>query len=224
MPTTTTPKPTTTTPKPTTTMPKPTTTTTKPTTATATLPPNSAEISDTLPPNAVVITDKACDTRKSGYLQSSPGQLDNLAACIQSCQGSATCNSITFYGSKFCAHFSTACADVVPRYGAYVVRFQPATAATRKPTTTTTKPTTATPTLPPNAIVITDKACDVQKSGYLQSSPGKLDNLAACIQSCQGSATCNSITFYRSKFCSHFSTACTNLKIEVGATSMRTTP
>merc|ERR1712032_57752 len=75
--------------------------------------------------NANTFTDKACDTAKSGYLNNSPGTLDNLAACTQSCQSSAQCKSITFWPTKWCSHFSTTCDNLVTLSGATAVRFPP---------------------------------------------------------------------------------------------------
>merc|ERR1711934_1083996 len=93
---------------------------------------------------------------------------------------------------------------------------------TPAPTTlaaTTPAPTTVTD---PSGKIFThsDAACDVAKSGYLNNSPGTLDNLAACTKSCQNSAQCKSATFYASKWCSHFSTAC-SLVVLNGATAVR---
>merc|ERR1712037_635744 len=128
---------------------------------------------------------------KSGYLDSSPGVLDNLAACAQSCQKSTQCNSVTFYASKWCSHFSTTCTSFVTDSGAISVTFRQSS----------NKPTTPAAKLPANSVKISGRACDAAKSGYLDSSPGVLDNLAACAQSCQKSTQCNSVTFYSSKWC-----------------------
>merc|ERR1712037_769993 len=84
------------------------------------------------------------------------------------------------------------------------------------------KPTTPAAKLPANSVKISGRACDAAKSGYLKSSPGVLDNLAACAQSCQKSTQCKSVTFYSSsKWCSHFSTTCTSFVTDSGATSVK---
>merc|ERR1712032_794370 len=124
-----------------------------------------------------VLSDKECDGAKEVYLQTSPGKLANLAACIQSCQDSDACNSITFYSqSKWCSHFFTACDNVKTSDGATAVRFQTSVTWAPEATTTTTTTTTAASILPANAELMTDKGCDPAKNIYLQSSPGIVDN------------------------------------------------
>ena len=56
--------------------------------------------------------------------------------------------------------------------------------------------------------------CDPTKGEvYRQESPGQVSSLAACQQSCEADAGCQSITYFtRSGGCSHFSTACTHTK------------
>merc|ERR1719482_737655 len=107
--------------------------------------------------------------------------------------------SVTFYSSYWCSHFSSTCDKLLDDNGATSVRLQ-------KQQLTTTAPK-----FPPNAVVLSDKACDSTKSGYLDSSPGKLNGVGECAQSCQKSAQCMSVTFYSSGWCSHFSSTCDNL-------------
>merc|ERR1712151_870508 len=47
---------------------------------------------------------------------------------------------------------------------------------------------------------------------YLQSSPGKVSGIELCKMSCEDSEECQSITYYKSTWCSHYSTPCTNTK------------
>ena len=56
---------------------------------------------------------------------------------------------------------------------------------------------------------------------YLDNSPGKGSSLDQCKQSCQNSAECQSITYFNSGWCSHFSTSCTNTKKSKKAASFR---
>merc|ERR1711934_375407 len=99
-----------------------------------------------------------------------------------SCQDSTQCKSVTFYSSsKWCSHFSKTCDNFVTDSGATSVTFKSA----NQPTTTAAND---------NAVTISGKACDAAKSGYLSSGSGVVDNLAACSQSCQDSAQCNSVT------------------------------
>ena len=112
-----------------------------------------------------------------GYLSKGSGLVKDLAACSQSCQDSAQCNSVTFYSSKWCSHFSTACKDLLTLSGATTVRFK-----------SSNKPTTPAATTAANAHTISGKACDAVKSGYLSKESGLVKDLAACSQSCQKSA------------------------------------
>ena len=56
---------------------------------------------------------------------------------------------------------------------------------------------------------------------YRYQSPGKVASLEACQLSCEADAECQSITYFKSKWCSHFSTACTKTKFTKKALSMR---
>jgi len=47
---------------------------------------------------------------------------------------------------------------------------------------------------------------------FLTSSSGKVSSLDQCKQSCHDAAQCKSITYFRSRYCSHFSTSCANTK------------
>ena len=47
---------------------------------------------------------------------------------------------------------------------------------------------------------------------YMKQSSSKVSDLDACQASCQNAAGCESITFYKSGWCSHYSTPCTTTK------------
>ena len=65
-------------------------------------------------------------------------------------------------------------------------------------------------------------ACDTNNGEvYMQSSPGKGSSLERCKQACEDTADCQSITFFDSGWCSHFSTSCTNLKTNKKAVTLR---
>merc|ERR1712032_962993 len=151
------------------------------------------------------LTDKACDYSASGHLPSSSGFVDSLAACGKSCQASSQCNSITFYGSKWCSHFSSKCTRLVDSAGAKTVRFEAGAQAKSW------------------AIAGDGKECD-SGSGevYLNSSPGNGGTLAQCLTKCGQSASCKSITFYQDGWCSHFSSACTKTKAVANAVAFNT--
>jgi len=152
------------------------------------------------PGNAVEIPGKACDASKSGYLNSGSGSVANLAACSQSCQKSAQCQSVTFYASKWCSHFSTTCRYRVTNSGATSVIFQSAI------------------TQPATYGVFPGKACDGKKSGYVG---GKMvADIVACEKACRSHSNCKSLTFYASKWCSSFS-YCDGFVTDSGAISVK---
>merc|ERR1719181_2608331 len=147
------------------------------------------------------LTDKACDTSTSGYLSSSPGFVDSLAACSKSCQASSQCMSITLYGSKWCSHFSSECTRLVDDTGATTVRFEASAQAQAY------------------ALAGDGKECDSGAGEvYLSTSPGKGGTLGQCLTSCgQSTSGCKSITFFANGWCSHFSSACTKTKAVTNA-------
>ena len=65
------------------------------------------------------------------------------------------------------------------------------------------------------------KECDVsQGEQYVGGSSGKVSDYAACKKSCMDAAACQSVTFYRDGWCSHFSTACENTKVVNNANAL----
>ena len=65
-------------------------------------------------------------------------------------------------------------------------------------------------------------ACD-QLAGeiYRYQSSGRVANVEACQQSCEAEAECQSITYYNSGWCSHYSTACRAARVQNGATAFK---
>jgi len=147
------------------------------------------------------LTDKACDQSASGYLPSSSGFVDSLAACSKSCQASNQCMSLTLYGSKWCSHFSSKCTRLVDDTGATTVRFEASAQAQAY------------------ALAGDGKECDSGAGEvYLSTSPGKGGTLGQCLTSCgQSTSGCKSITFFANGWCSHFSSACTKTKAVTNA-------
>ena len=80
---------------------------------------------------------------------------------------------------------------------------------------------TADPVTAATALVIRGHGCDLHSNSYLANSPGAVDSLAVCSELCQASSQCQSLTFYPDHHCSHFSTACTSVVAERGATAVR---
>ena len=57
------------------------------------------------------------------------------------------------------------------------------------------------------------RVCDVSAGEtYLSKSPGKVSNLEECKKTCEDASGCQSITYFKSGWCSHFGTACTKTK------------
>ena len=71
-----------------------------------------------------------------------------------------------------------------------------------------------------------NKVCDTSKGEvYIKGSPGRLRsgnaNFDKCKRTCEDSVECQSITLYKSGWCSHFSTLCKATKWSGKATSAR---
>ena len=78
------------------------------------------------------------------------------------------------------------------------------------------------PTVPVWLVVGSKTECDVNAGEvYLENSPGKLPSLEECRQSCEDATACQSITYFNSGWCSHFSTPCTNTKKNSKAVAFR---
>ena len=176
------------------------------------VPKVTATISRTTVTKTSHFSDTSCDLAKETYMDTnSPGNVPTLEICIQLCQESAQCVSITFYRSGWCSHFSSACLNKVSTTGATVVVVPPGNHN--------------------NWILVRQYGwgCDIgsgDKSGevYLDSSSGKVDSLSACLDSCEQTTGCRSIAFYyTSNWCSHVSTACKKTK-ESGDTVSFTKP
>ena len=138
-----------------------------------------------------------CDVSQGEiYRHKSSGIVDDYAACEKSCMDEVLCQSITFYFHGWCSHFSTQCKN-------------------RK-----TAENAVAKNLKNN--FFRNQACDMSKGEiYLGGSSADRSDMAACAKSCDDEPKCNSITFFRSGWCSHFSTCCKNRKAEDNADSLR---
>ena len=56
---------------------------------------------------------------------------------------------------------------------------------------------------------------------YRDQSPGKVASLEACQQFCEADADCQSITYFNNGWCSHFSTACSEITFRNKATAFQ---
>ena len=70
---------------------------------------------------------------------------------------------------------------------------------------------------------VTDNAmCDTSAGEkYMEKSPGKLPTLKLCQEACEDDVECKSITYFKTSWCSFFSTPCTATKWTRKAVSMR---
>merc|ERR1711939_1006437 len=129
--------------------------------------------------------------------------------------------SITYFtNTRWCSHYSTACANMKINKHAVAFRLSADSAA---PSTTAT-PALTTPTgTDPWGEAGSKSQCDTGAGEeYLANSPGKVSSLDECKELCQGEAACRSITYFtNTRWCSHYSTACTNTKKNNKAVSFR---
>ena len=86
---------------------------------------------------------------------------------------------------------------------------------------TSTTMATAAPVTAATTVVIRGHGCDPHSNSYLVNSPGTVESLTVCSELCQASSQCQSLTFYPDQHCSHFSTPCTSVVAERGATAVR---
>ena len=128
------------------------------------------------------------------YLKSSRGKVLTVEACKESCKAAKGCESITYYKSKWCTHWRTPCTKTKwKKKVALSLRMKAE---------------------PRSWIEVGTKLeCDGSAGEvYLESSRGKVPTLKACMKSCEDAEECKSITYYTSKWCTHWGTPCTKTK------------
>ena len=150
---------------------------------------------------------KACNPDAAHRMtNNSPDKVANFALCKESCEVSTECLTATYYwSSKWCTHFSKNCdAALFDSKGASTVIFQPENSGEGW------------------TFVANDYKCGEAQS-YVESTSGKQASLADCVNSCEQSSECKSVTyFFVTDFCSHFSTFCeNNLVADDGAIAFR---
>ena len=150
--------------------------------------------------STITFAGQACDDQITPklYTSPSPGKVDNLEQCVELCEVSGDCASVTFFElSKWCTHFYTACESLKPGHGA----------------------TTVTPEVDPYWTLV-GSGIECQGGTSLDSS-GKQESLKKCIASCDLAPDCKSVTFFTaSKSCSHFYTTCEKTKETAKTISM----
>jgi len=146
------------------------------------------------------------------YLGASSKHVSNIDACKKSCEDAAACTSITFYSSGWCSHFSTECTkgNDIPYSNAISIRLSRAATTASPARTAGAKFTWAGRSK--------NSACDAGAGEiYLGASSKQVSDEEACSKSCEDAAACKSITFWSSRWCSHFSTG----GIYLGASSKK---
>merc|ERR1711939_1028316 len=109
-------------------------------------------------------------------------------------------------GSGWCSHFGTACTKT-KKNNKVVIALRLSTA------TSTSKPKVTTAPKRTWREVGSKQICDVSAGEtYPSNSPGKVSNLEECKKSCGDASGCQSITYFKSGWCSHFGTACAKTK------------
>ena len=140
----------------------------------------------------------ACDSSAGEvYLLSSPGKGLSLDRCKKACEDTAGCQSITYFKTGWCSHYSTPCTKTTRINKAVAYRFSADPAPTPNPS------------MRWEQVGGKKTACDSKAGEVTQTrSPGKVSTIEKCKSLCQADAGCKSITYFRSGWCSHFSTSC----------------
>ena len=155
------------------------------------------------------------------YLSSSSGKRSSLEVCKTSCEEVMGCQSITYFKSKWCSHFSTECTRTRWSFKAVAIRLSSPSddavgvgASDREDNH------------PSTWVDVGSKiACDSNAGEELMSSSrGSVANTEGCQELCLAEVECKSITFFTSGWCSLFSTSCTNTARSNKATAMRVIP
>ena len=140
--------------------------------------------------------DKECNPEAAHRLTNSPGKVLDFALCKETCEVSTECLTATYYWkSKWCSHFSKSCDDaLLVSTGASTVIFQPENWGEGW------------------TYVANDYKCNEGQS-YVESTSAKQPSLADCVNSCENSSKCKSLTYFfatdsSTGFCSHYSTLC----------------
>ena len=129
-----------------------------------------------------------CDVSNNEiYLEDGSGEYSHFDECTKACDDRIRCQSVTYYAEGWCSLFMTKCTNRRPVEGAVWQNIKDD--------------------------YFNHEECDVSKGEvYYHASSGNKPDIRACQQSCTEEPNCNSVTFFMSGFCSHFSTCCENRK------------
>merc|ERR1712010_387850 len=110
------------------------------------------------------------------------------------CEARIHCQSMVYFADGTCSLFRTQCTHRVP------------------------EPTATSVTL--KADFFNHQVCDESQGEILlPDSSGNVADVAACQKSCDDEPKCKSTTFFKSGWCSHYSTCCTKRKYAHSGTS-----
>merc|ERR1712187_554352 len=160
----------------------------------------------------------ACDTKAGEvYLKNSPGKVSSLDRCKRSCEDATACQSITYFKSGWCSHFSTPCTSTKRNNKAVAHRLSAESSTTADPRSAPTS------NAPQRWLQVRTKATCDTKAGevYMNKSPGKTSSVEECKRLCQSDIGCQRITFFQSGWCRHFSTPCAKISSNNKAVSWR---
>ena len=137
------------------------------------------------------------------YMDSSRGKVQTLDACKKSCEDTASCKSITYFKTKWCTHWSTPCTKTRwKRKVAISLTLDIADKIDEEKNEDNWSEIGA------------ELICDHEAGEkYLDSSRGKVQTLEACKQSCDDAKLCKSVSYFKTKWCSHWSTPCTKTQV-----------
>ena len=147
-------------------------------------PPEQCEIDGT----CTVSRGEECDRGQGElFLQDGSG-IKTYAECKQACMDRIQCQSITYYSSiRTCSLFKTHCKHRKPCKDAVAVTLK--------------------------ADYFNAQECDTGAGeAYLGSSSTNAATVVACRKSCEDAQECRSTTFFKSGWCSHYSTCCEKRK------------
>ena len=133
-------------------------------------------------------------------METSQGKVPNLEICKASCEIVEGCKSISYFKTGWCSHWSTLC-EKTKRNKKVLVSLR-----------TKAEPRTW-------IEVGAKRECHGYTNGigwggeiYMESSPGKVASLEACKKSCENNRRCKSISYFNTKWCSHWDTPCTETR------------
>lgn len=145
----------------------------------------------------------------------------SLEKCQSLCKSEPECKSITYFNSGYCTLFSTACTKYKFKSKA-ISQFK--LVAPKGPLADMWRVVAPKVTGPDRVFkeVGSNNECDIAAGeAFLISSPGADTSFDKCKQSCKDNQECQSLTYFKGGYCSHFSTPCTSTEVKSKAISLR---